>query len=156
MKQIPLTQGYVALVDDKDFKRINRFKWYAWKHRDTFYALRGDTDVRGKRIIIYMHRAVLNCAKGEQADHRDGNGLNNRRKNLRLATNTQNRCNSKRRVDNRSGFKGVEILSNGRFRARIKISGKEHALGCFSTAQEAHMAYCRAATELHGEFARFE
>jgi hypothetical protein len=85
-KEIPLTQGKVAVVDEEDFDRLNKHKWYACKNGNTFYALR-KSNVNGKRLTILMHREILGLKPGDPGvDHRDGNGLNNRRKNLRLAS----------------------------------------------------------------------
>jgi len=91
----------------------------------------------------------------EQVDHINGNGLDNRRENLRVANKMQNQYNSARQHNNRLGLKGVH--KNGRrYRAQIRADGVKHNLGYFDTAEEAHAAYCEAAKRLHGEFARFE
>ena len=103
----------------------------------------------------------MNSASGltdrkTQADHCDGNGLNNRRVNLRACKNTENQWNARIRADNTSGFKGVIWQEDMmKWRARIKVNGKLKHLGYYSTPKEAHAAYCRAAIELHGEFANF-
>lgn len=156
MPKIQLTNGFVAVVDSKDFKRISQFNWYAWKSNGTYYAVRrARLEENRTRVILYMHREILGCPDGQQVDHQDRNGLNNTRKNLRVASFSQNRCNSKRRRDNTSGFKGVSAYGKaGKFRARIKLNGKEYPLGYFHTASEAYAAYCKAAPAIHKEFAR--
>lgn len=92
--------------------------------------------------------------KGE-IDHIDGNRLNNRISNLRLATHAQNARNSKARAHNSSGLKGVKANQRtGTFGARITVNGSVKWLGSYPTAEQAHAAYVKAATILHGEFAR--
>jgi hypothetical protein len=91
-----------------------------------------------------------------EVDHKDGDGLNNRWRNLREATRSQNHANSKRARNNTSGFKGVRLSRSGRYRARIAVNKKRIALGSFDTPEEAHDAYCRAAKKFFGEFARAE
>jgi hypothetical protein len=87
MRTIPLTQGKVALVDDADFDRLDSYNWCAHKHCNTWYAVRnGRRNSRGIRPLVLMHRQLLRASSGVDIDHRDGNGLNNRRKNLRVAT----------------------------------------------------------------------
>ena len=90
-------------------------------------------------------------------DHIDGDSLNNKWNNLRLATHHQNSCNQKKRRDNTSGYKGVCWNENaGKWKARITRQGKELHLGYFSSKEEAYDAYCKAANQQHKEFARFE
>lgn len=89
-----------------------------------------------------------------QVDHINGQRDDNRAINLRVATNAENQANAKRRSDNRSGFKGVSPTYGQRWRASIKSGGRTRHLGHFDTAEAAHQAYCEAASELFGEFAR--
>ena len=92
-----------------------------------------------------------------QIDHIDGDGLNNRWANLRLATISQNLQNSRLHRDSNSGFKGVSYhKASGLWRSRIGVSGSTRSLGYFSTAKEAHVAYCAAAKDHFGEFARLK
>lgn len=103
-----------------------------------------------------MHREIMGLSIGDQreVDHINGNRLDNRRCNLRLATHEQNMHNARRRKDNSSGFKGVSWkVRDRKWYAAIEISGKRIHLGVFDTAEEAHVAYCGAADRLHGEFA---
>lgn len=102
------------------------------------------------------HRICWALYYGEEPsgmiDHVNGNHGDNRITNLRIATFNQNQWNTKRRIDNTSGYKGV-FNKNGRFQAYINCNGKRHHLGCYSTAEDAHRAYVDAAKRLHGEFA---
>ena len=107
----------------------------------------------------FAHRIAYALHTGEDPlnmhiDHIDGDGLNNSFSNLRLATHAQNIRNSKRPTSNTSGFKGAYKSRWGRWTARIVIEGKAVHIGTFDTPELAHMAYCKAAAELHGEFAR--
>ncbi len=156
MKKIPLTQDKFALVDDENFSELSQFKWFAWEQCGTFYALRNIRVDDGKRMIIRMHREVLNCRPTEQIDHKDGNGLNNQRSNLRVASSSKNNQNARKRSDNTVGLKGVYFHQQcKKFGAQIQSAGKRLHLGLFITPEEAHAAYCAAASKLHGEFARF-
>lgn len=157
MKIIPLTQGKVALVDDQDYEELAKHNWFAHRRDYLFYATRNGR-IDGKRKMISMHRVILNADENQDVDHRDRNGLNNTRKNLRLATCSQNQGNARRRADNTSGFKGVQIHPQRKsimWHARISLNGKRRSLGCFNTPEEAHAAYCAAATHHRREFARF-
>jgi hypothetical protein len=103
--------------------------------------------------MVYMHRLLMAAPSGLCVDHIDGNTLDNRRANLRLATHSENLRNMKRKKNNRSGYRGVHRVRN-RWCAQITCNRKVRTLGTFATAEEAHEAYVKAATELHGEFAR--
>jgi len=159
MKTIPLTQGKFALVDNQDFTKLSRYKWCAARRRGTFYAERYIRVSDTEKILISMHRVVLNPAPNKKVDHKDGNGLNNTRDNLRVATEAQNKRNQKKYKNNTSGYKGVTFSRNNRgskkWTARVQLDGKSHFLGHFVTPEEAYSAYCAGAVRLHGEFARF-
>lgn len=107
-----------------------------------------------------LHRLIWLHVTGEdpgayQIDHADGDRLNNSFSNLRKASHQENICNSKRRKDNNSGFKGVDWHEqHQKWRARIRVKGSDFYLGLFDTPELAHMAYAKAAAELHGDFAR--
>lgn len=155
MKQIPLTQGKYALVDDEDYEYLNQWKWQAYtsKTRQTYYATR--TDRTNIKRTVFMHKEILNSDK--EVDHIDGNGLNNQKSNLREAEHFQNVFNQRRRITNTSGFKGVikrtKWYGNKPWRARISVKGKRIDLGCYTTAEEAALVYDQKAKELYGEFA---
>jgi hypothetical protein len=152
MKRIPLTRGYEALVDDEDYKWLSQWKWCALVTKKNVYAKR-------TKQAILMHRVIEGATASRQVDHRDGNGLNNQRSNLRKATQTQNNANSRLRRSSTSGYKGVTWFrgnwaSGGKWMAQIAVNGRHVYLGYFDTPQAAHEAYCAAAKRLFGEFWR--
>lgn len=150
MKEIPLTQGRVALVDDEDYECLASFRWCANRKGSTFYAV-----FRDHKKSTYMHRLLLSAPADMLVDHISGDGLDNRRQNIRLATRAQNGMNRGRPANNTSGFKGVHFeVRTGRWRADIASEGGSKCLGRFPDPEEAYAAYCDAAKELHGEFAR--
>jgi hypothetical protein len=156
VKEIPLSQGKVALVDDEDYERVVCFNWCASKARDTYYAVRG-VRVNGKKRLQLMHRLLLRLVPGDtrQGDHRNGNGLDNRRScNLRIGTHSQNQHNKSKTSRNTSGFKRVSYSKERRkWEVQIGINGKAIHLGRFPSAETAFNAYVEAAQKYHGEFA---
>jgi len=157
MIEIPLTQGQVALIDDEDFEIVSKYKWYATWSPDTksFYAMTNVRKLDGKQTTLQMHRIIMNAQKGQQVDHFHRDTLDNRKSELRLCSGSQNQHNAVKRTDNTSGYKGVGWhKATQKWRARIKLNGKEKSLGYFATPELAHAAYCRAAAEFHGDFAR--
>jgi hypothetical protein len=154
MKEIPLTQGKVALVDDEDFGRVSRLRWFAQRNHNTWYAAR-NTRMPHHRVIR-MHRFVLGLEdipeKEIQVDHVDGDGLNNTRRTLRVATETQNKMNQGPRSTNPLGLKGV-TQRRGRYHAQIKCNKQHFCLGTFDTPEEAARAYDAKASEVFGDFA---
>lgn len=157
MKEIPLTQGKVALVDDEYYEELMEFKWYALMEGGTFYARRHSvTDEQGKRHTIRMHRFIMNTPDGLDTDHIDGDGLNNTRANLRVCTRAQNQRNKGAQRNNASGFKGVSFHRGAKkWRAQISIDGTKTYLGLFLTRELAYEAYCDASIKHHGDFAHF-
>lgn len=162
MKEIQLTQGYVALVDDEDFERVNQFKWSARveTRKDgsvrNVYAFRNVIGADGKRHAQYMHRLIMNVTDPEvQVDHSpDHSGLNNLHANLRLATNTENGRNKRINVNNTSGVKGVVWhKKNQKWVAEIKVNRQYKALGSFTSLADAKHAYDEAAVKYFGAFA---
>jgi hypothetical protein len=153
---VPLTRGKFAKVDDGDFANVSRLNWCAFEARAngrgyTWYAATTEK-VAGKNRPLLLHRYLLQAKIGEKIDHCDGDGLNNRRKNIRVATSSENGWNSGKRKGP-SRFKGV-FWSVGKWEARIRSHPKSIHLGRFDIEEEAARAYDEAARRLHGEFAR--
>ena len=157
MKQIPLTQGRFALVDDEDYEELNKYKWHAaWApSTKSFYAARNSKQINNsKRNTIYMHKELLSPAKGMQVDHINHDTLDNRRGNLRIATLSENRANSRIQANSTSGYKGVTWnLRNNKWWSQIVVNCKHEYLGSFTCLMKAAAAYNRAAAKYHGEFA---
>jgi hypothetical protein len=153
--EISLTRGMVVIVDNADFDWLNQFKWYAHEARNTFYAARKELRADGKEHMLKMHRLIMDAQPKMIVDHRDGNGLNNQRLNLRVASDQQNKCNRPAQSNNTSGFKGVSwSKASGKWLAQIASNGEHKYLGLYLTPLDAAYAYNEAAKELHGEFAR--
>jgi len=147
MKEIKLTKGFVALVDDEDYEYLNQFNWGISAYK---YACRAAGKLR-----ILMHREIMCAAQGQIVDHIDGNCLNNQKVNLRLCSHTQNIRNQKRRRDNSSGFKGVSWDKRlKKWGARIQVNGKPISLGYFSDKKRAAEEYNIAAIQHFGLFAK--
>lgn len=146
-----------ALVDDDDYERIISFgKWRAMRGKTTLYAVRWVLVGRHKKIHM-MHRAVmgLNPERFPSVDHINHNGLDNRKSNLRVCTNSENGRNKSAQGNNASGYKGVSWKGRDkRWRATIRAMGKHIHLGTFDTPEAAADAYDKAALKYHGEFAR--
>jgi hypothetical protein len=152
---VPLTQGKFALIDEADAERVLSHKWRASLSNGKWYA-KGWTAGREE----LLHRFILDAPKGTEVDHRNGDGLDCQRDNLRLATRTQNNMNKPHRRDSSSGYKGVRFIRGQHsttprpWRAEISARGNRYWLGRFSTALAAAQAYDMAAKQLHGEFAK--
>ena len=157
MREIKLTQGKVTLVDDEDFERLNRHKWYASRSGQSWYAQRNDYS-NGKRKTIIMHREIMNIIGDIGIDHITGNGLHNLKENLRVATHQQNMHNRKLpQKNNKLGIKGVSWhKASKKFRAQIRINDKLIHLGIFTVLADAEQAYRVAEIKYFGEFAREE
>ena len=150
MKQIPLSQGKVALVDDQDHEMLMQWKWAATEHHGgKFYAKTNYTLPDGKKTVLYMHRVIMKPLTGQVVDHADHDGLNNQRANLRVTSQMNNRRYQRNVRANKTGFKGVKVEGK-RFAALICANYKTHRVGSFSTAEEAARAYDKAALEMFG------
>lgn len=157
VKEIQLTQGKVALVDDDDFERVSMHKWHAAKGRAAahvlWYARTRDKNADRK---IPLHRFILGLERGQLIDHKDGDGLNCQRENLRPATNEQNGANRSKQFS-ASRFKGVtawRCRGDFKWRAQIQHLGKGTHLGLFDSEEDAARVYDAKAREFFGEFAR--
>lgn len=158
MKQIDIsTKKYpntFAMVDDCDFARLNKHKWYADIKGTKLYAVRNVPTSNGQKKIR-MHRQIITIPDGLLPDHHDGNGLNNTSDNLRLCTHSQNQMNRGMSRNNTSGFKGVSWHPReNRWVAAIRVAGKLIYLGYFVSLLRAVKAYDKGAKKYHGEFAR--
>ena len=152
MKTIPLSQGKIALVDDGDYEGLMKHKWSATNHGHTFYAIRHER-VDGKQVSILMHRQILGCNRGQQVDHRDRDGLNNTRANIRPCSASQNHMNTMW-GRGKSGYRGVIWDKRGGvWVVRVKLNGRQKNIGYFDDAASAARAFDVAAVEHYGEFA---
>jgi len=159
VKEIALTRGQVALVDDEDFERVNKYKWCAvWDSGRRIYTARRAKRVRerenGKQGCIYLHRFVMDAPNGEDVDHRDHDPLNDQKSNLRICARSQNCMNQLKQDGCSSRFKGVVWNKKKlNWQASIKKDYKQHHLGFFTDETDAARAYNQAALRLHGDFA---
>ena len=150
MKEILLTRGLVAIVDDDDFEELSIYKWNVLKGKYTFYAVR----TSGARCIL-MHRQILGVSERTTlTDHRNGNGLDNRRENIRPCSITENNRNKRAYRNNKSGAKGVSWIESAKsWSVRITVDKNLIYIGSFKEKCDAMEAYNNAATMLHGKFA---
>jgi hypothetical protein len=164
MKLIPLTRGQSAMVDDADFDWLNQQKWCAWKDGFTWYAARHGRVNQGEPRIVRMHRQLLDAGAKEKVDHVDGNGLNNQRSNLRLATKRQNAQGRRRKsLGKSSKYRGVSWVKRdsvwavsigaGAIRTNGTRNRKTIMVGYFRNEIEAAKAYDAAARKHFGKFA---
>lgn len=157
MKTIPLSNGGFVIVDDADYDKLIKFKWHGRRKEKVYYAVRGkyikETRKRTKEL---MHRMILGLNDPKVlVDHVNGDGLDNRRSNLRICNGTENTRNSRRSCHNTTGFKGVSLNKRtGKFTARIMADNKRLFLGYFMTAEEASKVYNDKAKELFKSFYR--
>lgn len=153
MKEIPLTQGKVAIVDDDMYDWLSQFKW----HYSAGYAASKDHRLIENRFSnkVYMHRLIMNTPDEMQVDHVDRNGLHNWRENLRNCTHAQNNLN-RSKSSGTSRYKGVSWRKRDKtWYAQIRKDGSFHWLGDFDTEEDAAIAYNHAALEFFGPFANF-
>lgn len=154
MPQILLSNGQSALVDDEDFEKFKGMAWVPSRIGSTSYA--SNRKMVGRKITYTsLHRAIVGAKDGELVDHINGDGLDNRRENLRIANKSQNAINSKLRADNTTGYRGVSYMpKRDRYQARLFMHGKKITSKFFHTAIEAAEAYKEIALRVYGEFVR--
>lgn len=158
--RIPLTKGYVAVVDDEDYEEVARRSWRVFVSTSgVAYATRAADRselVLGAPTTISMHRQVLGVIfdRLQQVDHRNRNGIDNRKKNLRLCSASQNQANRPKSAGTTSKYKGVSFFkNNGKWTAIVGCCGRSRHLGYYVNEEDAARAYDRAALEEFGEFA---
>ncbi len=150
IRYIPLTRGYFAIVDAADYDWLSQYKWTAIVCGNSVYPVRND---HGHSVL--MHRQIMQPAPGEVVDHIDGNGLNQRRANMRCCSQGQNLLNRKAWTAKKSKYKGVRWSKRSRkWIAEITLHGKRQWLGTFEKEEDAARAYDRRARELFGQYAR--
>jgi len=153
MPEIPLSRGMIALVDEIDLPLLEPFKWCASENRKPhsiiWYALANTRKPDGRRTMVKMHRLIMAALPGQLVDHRNHDGLDNRRENLRVTNTQQNTANAR----TARGYKGVSATRSGRWRAAIMVDRRTRHLGVFDDPWEAATAYNVAALEAWGEFA---
>ena len=158
VKEIKLTQGKVAFVDDEDFEKLNKYKWCFHKQKKTGYAercVRIGKRVDNKVLVVRMHREIVKAPKGLEVDHKDRNGLNNQKSNLRIVTHSQNQMNKCLQRNNKSGYKGVSWDKKlQKWLVRIVVMDKRVVLGYCDTAKEGVLIYNESVKRHYGEFAR--
>lgn len=148
IRYVPLTQGKFAIVDARDYARVSQYNWCVSRKGSTIYAYRKD---HGKNV--YLHQFLMKPPPGKVVDHIDGNGLNDRRSNLRVVDRRLNQLNCRPSVRS-SRFKGVRLSPwTRKWYAAITLDGHTIRLGPFDKEIEAARAYDRKAHELFGEYA---
>ena len=153
MKKIPITQDKFALVDDEDYERLCKRKWSVQKDHNTYYAV-GYVKVDGKYSRISMHREILGLTSGDGklVDHKDRNGLNCQRYNMRIATKSLNCYNCKENKNNKSGYRGVcWYKETEKWKAYLKVKRINIHLGYYINIKNAAESYDKAAIKYYGK-----
>jgi len=155
MKRIELTRGQHAIVDDEDYEKLSEYKWHALKQPNTYYAAR-NKKINGKKVTIWMHRVINKTKDGMITDHVNGNGIDNRRENLRSATHQDNMINCARHKTGSSIYRGVSWhISRKHWVAQITVDCKNIFIGSFKNEIDAKCAYDAKRLELrNGKISR--
>lgn len=150
VRVIPITQGLLCLIDEKDYALVSKHKWHLSRCNGKLYAA---TKILRKETRL--HKVIMGGNPSQHIDHKNGDGLDNRRDNLRFASRSQNLANSKLQSNNKSGYRGVcWAAKDKRWRATISVDGKGIYLGNFLTREEAAKTYDNAASKYFGNFAK--
>jgi hypothetical protein len=145
--EIVLTQGKVAIIDDEDFGRLSDNKWHAAKNRNIWYAR---TSISGR--IVPMHRLILNYSGEYPIDHINGDGLDNRKSNIRICSHSENQRNRHVFRNKSSSYRGVYLQKKcGNWIAMITVMGTRKYLGSFDSEEAAYNAYLLAASKYFRE-----
>jgi len=153
-------KGYRVLIDEEDYEKVMKYKWYINKckiERYSLYYFYANTYINGKRKDIRLHRYLMDCVPndGKIVDHKDGNTLDCRKSNLRICSLTENNRNRRISRNNTSGFKGVSYFKrDDNYMAQITVDKKKLYLGSFPTAELAGDAYKEASIKYHKEYGR--
>ena len=154
MKRIPLTHGRFALVDDNDYESVFRFRWHVSKGYARASMHMGMIGGKQKRAGMFLHQLIMRPPTGTEVDHRNHNGLDCRRDNMRNCTHARNSMNRSKTKVTGSQFKGVSWdKANAKWKAQIMLDGKQIHLGRFIDETEAARAYDVKAKELFSDFA---
>lgn len=157
MKTIPLTRGHVALVDDEDFEMLSKWTWCIGQAGTGYYAKAYNGGGAAAQRFAYMHRIIMDLVPGDgvEVDHINHDGLDNRRRNLRVCSHKENARNVSIGRANTSGFKGVSWdRSRNKWGASIKVDGRKLHLGRFACLRDAVREYDSAAVRFFGPFAK--
>jgi hypothetical protein len=153
MKELKLTKGYVAIVDDEDFEIVSQWHWSATKCCDKVYARRTQR-YGNKKVQVYLHRYLMNihlCDKTVFCDHKDRDTMNNQKSNLRVCTAAENQRNKTKKRNGMHKYMGVSA-NHKRFSASLSLNGKRVYIGTYDTQEEAAIAYNKKKIEVHGDF----
>lgn len=153
MKEIPLTRGLFAIVDDEDFEEINKHKWFAQRYSKSSYLCYAARRESITFRLILMHRQIMKTPKGMDCDHINHNTLDNQKSNLRNCTHKENLMNTKVHFDNKLGEKGITLTSSNTYQVRLYKDGKSIYNKKFKTLDEAKKARDKITEIHHGSFA---
>jgi hypothetical protein len=154
MREIQLTQGQIALVDDEDYEYLSQWKWFAhWSdYTQSYYAHRMDGKFPNRKVVI-MARELMRTPKGMKCDHINHDTLDNQKENLRNVTDTQNNMNSRTYKNNKLGEKNICMLPDGRYKLQIYKNNKRVVCKEFSDLVSAISERDEQLKKFHGEFA---